>query len=179
MNDLSEWCSACASISLFCEAILSNKSDPNNSKVLRSKGINGVVGGIIGAIVTLVVLILVALILALLGFRMQYREKKVAHSVGGIGILKKGSPTDIGGLKGPEKLASDTDLNIIHEPRVGATVKHERVGSWEMGNAPGSNSASLDKEPNRGQETVFCCSQVSRKWANQTDNLDHAKLTLI
>ncbi|KAJ8063249.1 hypothetical protein OCU04_008480 [Sclerotinia nivalis] len=166
MNDLNDWCSACASISLFCEAILSNESsnsDPKNSAVLRSKGVNGVVGGIIGAIVTLVVLILVALILALLGFRMQYREKKVARSVGGVGILKRGSPTGGGGFKGPEKLASDTDLNIVHEPRVGATIKHERLGSWEMGNAPGSNSIRLDKGPSWGQERVVSTADYSRR----------------
>ncbi|CAD6446951.1 d8dca34b-a0a4-45cb-ae96-471e5151b4db [Sclerotinia trifoliorum] len=166
MNDLSDWCSVCASISLFCEAILSNESsdsDPKNSNVLRSKAVNGVVGGIIGAIVTLVVLILVALILALLGFRMQYREKKLTHSVGGVGILKRGSSAGGGGFKGPEKLASDTDLNIVHEPRVGATVKHERAGSWEMGNAPGSNSTRLDKGSNWGHETVVSVADYNRR----------------
>ncbi|ESZ92838.1 hypothetical protein SBOR_6775 [Sclerotinia borealis F-4128] len=159
LNDLSDWCRACASISLFCEAILSNESSSSGSKkstTLHSKQVNGVVGGIIGAIVTLVVVTIIASALALLGFRMQYRyrEKKTPNSAGGVGTLKRSSRSSGGGggFKGPEKLASDADLDIVEGSgsgsKFGATARHERVGSWEMGDALAggkNNGTSLNK----------------------------------
>ncbi|KAA8566054.1 hypothetical protein EYC84_008659 [Monilinia fructicola] len=173
VNDLSDWCSACASISLFCEAILSNESsgsDSKNNNRLRSKGVTGVVGGIIGAIVTLVVITLILLALGLLGFRVQYREKRLPHAVGGVGISNRGSPTGGGGFKGPEKLASDTDLNIVKGPGTGATVRHERIGSWEMGNAPPGGEIStglkrVERETGErlGQERVVSTADYSRR----------------
>ncbi|TGO82075.1 hypothetical protein BPOR_0928g00020 [Botrytis porri] len=91
VNDLNAWCSSCASISLFCAAILRNESSnsaSNNNKTFRSKGVNGVVGGIIGAVVTLVVVMLIALILAIFGFRMHHRENTISNAAGGVGVLK-------------------------------------------------------------------------------------------
>ncbi|QSZ34707.1 hypothetical protein DSL72_007562 [Monilinia vaccinii-corymbosi] len=149
VNDLSDWCRACASISLFCEAILGNESsgsDAKNFKMLHSKGVNRVVSGVIGAIVTLVVVILFVLFLALLGFRMQCPERNLPNSERNMGVLKRGSSTAGGGFKGPEKLASDTDLNIVKRSGASATARHERGGSWEMGNSPAGreNTTRLD-----------------------------------
>lgn len=168
VNDLSDWCSACASISLFCEAVLNNESSGSGSgskKTLHSKGVNGVVGGIIGAIVTLVVVLLIALILALCGFRMQYRGKKIPDSAGSVGIFKRGSSGARGGFKGPEKLASDTDVNIVKGSGAGAgaAVKHERVGSWEMGNAPGNNSTNPSIGGDISREQVVSTADYSRR----------------
>ncbi|KAI9645132.1 hypothetical protein NHQ30_005866 [Ciborinia camelliae] len=169
INDLGDWCSACASISLFCEAVLDNEStnsDSKNSNTLHSNGVNGVVGGVIGAMVTLVVVMLIALILALLGFRMHYRDRK-PHSTAGPGIFKRGS-SGAGGFKGPGKLASDTDLNIVKGSGTQSAARHERVGSWEMANAPMSakTGASVKKEERMGgdlgSERVVSCADYGR-----------------
>ncbi|KAM0131869.1 hypothetical protein ACHAP3_006611 [Botrytis cinerea] len=165
INDLNAWCSSCGSISLFCAAILSNESSnsaSNNTKTFGSKGVNGVVGGIIGAVVTLVVVMLIASILAIFGFRMHRHDKTISNSAGGVGIAKRGSSASGGGFKGPEKLASDTDLNIVKGPGVGATTRHERVGSWEMGNAS-SNNANIAEGAGLRQERVVSTADYSRR----------------
>ncbi|EMR80547.1 hypothetical protein ACHAPC_001908 [Botrytis cinerea] len=165
INDLNAWCSSCGSISLFCAAILSNEpsnSASNNTKTFGSKGVNGVVGGIIGAVVTLVVVMLIASILAIFGFRMHRHDKTISNSAGGVGIAKRGSSASGGGFKGPEKLASDTDLNIVKGPGVGATTRHERVGSWEMGNASSNNANSAEGAGLR-QERVVSTADYSRR----------------
>ncbi|KAF7915239.1 hypothetical protein BELL_1056g00020 [Botrytis elliptica] len=175
INDLNAWCSSCASISLFCAAILSNESSnltSNNTKTFHSKGVNGVVGGIIGAVVTLVVVMLIASILAIFGFRMHHREKKIPNAAGGVGILKRGSSAGGGGFKGPEKLASDTDLNIVKGPGVGATTKHERVGSWEMCNAPNNNANSGEGAIGLRQERVVSTADYNRRSEDGIGNHD-------
>lgn len=174
VNDLSDWCSACASISLFCEAVLDSESSGPNSKdgkTLRSNGVNGVVGGIIGAIVTLVAVLLIALILALLGFRMRYREKKTSNSAEGLGIVTRDSLSK-GGFKGPEKLASDTDVNIVKAPGTGSAIRHERVGSWEMGNSPASIGGVIGIEGDFGQERVVSTADYSRNSEDGIGNHD-------
>ncbi|KAF5868374.1 putative histidine acid protein [Botrytis fragariae] len=156
VNDLDAWCSSVP---------------PSPYSARPSSGVNGVVGGIIGAVVTLVVVMIIALILAIFGFRMHHREKIIPNAAGGVGILKRGSSAGGGGFKGPEKLASDTDLNIVKGPGVGATTKHERVGSWEMGNAPINNGNSGEGTGPR-QERLVSTADYSRRSEDGIGNHD-------
>lgn len=164
LSGVVEWCNACGSVNLFCEAVLSNESSGSSSTSSSTKGgVSGVVGGIIGAFVTVVVLGLLLLGLALCGFRMQYRGRKTQEVAGGVSVLRRDSGHNGGGFKGPEKLASDTDLTIVK----GGTgmVRHERVGSWELNDSP-SAKGSLDKEVESGMrntERVVSTADYSRR----------------
>lgn len=154
MYEVPEWCDACQTSNLFCEGI---ESDPATSNSTASSGKQGkskmspAIGGVIGAIVTLGVVILIGAVLLLFGFRLNYHEKRgdLTGAAGGVGILKRNQSG--GGFKGAEKLASDTDLRLKGGAGgAGATViRHERVGSWELGDSPVSPISapnSLDKE---------------------------------
>lgn len=140
VDDVGEWCGACDSITLFCEAInenvATNASDIACSTSSSSKtkdGMSPAVAGVIGASVAIALFILVAATLLLGGFRMQYRSRSSSIGEGGVGVLKR-SGSAPGGFKGAEKLASDTDLRLKSPvDGVGASViRHERVGSWEL-----------------------------------------------
>lgn len=123
-----EWCLRCNAGSVFCTGVLDQSTSPQNTK----KDMSPAVGGVIGAVVTLVVLgITAAIVFLICGIR-----KNKAH---------KGN---LGGFKGPGKLASDVDVSFkepiwgntksndaeaIHDLPAGVVVQgHERTGSWEM-----------------------------------------------
>lgn len=158
LNEVSDWCTSCQSINLFCEAIwtdIDNGTSSSTNGNSHEKKLSPVIGGVIGATVTIGLFIICAIVLILFGFRLDYHEKRakgVDGSEGGIGVLKRNGSA--GGFKGAEKLASDTDLRL--KSGAGATiVRHERVGSWELNESPTSPTdrkhSSLDKEIERGR----------------------------
>lgn len=155
LDDVADWCTMCDSITLFCEAIMTDISNGTTSTASPSKKtLSPAIGGVIGATITLAVLIIAAAILGLCGFRLDYHERraKSVPEVGGIGVLKRSSSGKVGGFKGAEKLASDTDLRL--KGGAGASViRHERVGSWELGESPTSpkGQGSLDKDIESGR----------------------------
>ncbi|KAI1456502.1 phosphoglycerate mutase-like protein [Annulohypoxylon moriforme] len=127
IQDISDWCNLCGSVTLFCSAL--GETSGTSSGSLSSGGASGsasvspAVAGVIGALTTIAVFLAAGL---------------VAFVFGGLRIRRGGvSEADrrrssLGGFKGAEKMASDHDVSIA---RTG--VRHERVGSWELG-GPGS-----------------------------------------
>ncbi|CEJ58510.1 hypothetical protein PMG11_07164 [Penicillium brasilianum] len=126
-----EWCLRCNSAAVFCTGVLdSNGSDSSK----KNKGMAPAVAGVIGAVVTLAV---IGLLVALGYFIWSRRKRQGNHK------------PSLGGFKGTDKLASDTDLTFkspiwdasksVHAEQnndiaSGVAVRgHERLGSWEMG----------------------------------------------
>lgn len=138
--DIGSWCTSCGSLSFFCEAFVDNSNGGGSGSgggsggaSSPSHGMTLQVAGVIGAVVTLGV---VAIVLV------------SAMCCCGIRFHRHGShrQSSLGGFKGAEKLASDTDLTVAKVN--GATiVRHERVGSWELGDA---KKGSMDKDLERG-----------------------------
>ncbi|KAI0885104.1 phosphoglycerate mutase-like protein [Annulohypoxylon maeteangense] len=128
IQDISQWCDICGSVTLFCSALGSNSGTSSGSLSSSSGGnsntsLSPAVAGVIGALTTIAVFLAGGL---------------VAFVFGGLRI-RRGDAADaerrrssLGGFKGAEKMASDHDVSIA---RTGA--RHERVGSWELG-GPGS-----------------------------------------
>ncbi|KAK5132318.1 hypothetical protein LTR08_009226 [Meristemomyces frigidus] len=127
------WCSQCAASNVFCGAwnssiALSSGDDYNKSS---HRSLSPAIAGVIGAIVTLAI---AALLFA------------GAMVVGGLRVHRRqpNRKSNLGGFKGSQKLASDTDLTAPKGGAVvGATVERspdspvsaigrERVGSWEL-----------------------------------------------
>lgn len=151
LDGVEDWCSTCQTTNLFCAAIDENVTKytlmpPEN----RRNKITPTIAGVIGATATLGLFILMSFVLCMLGFRIDHREKnKTASNNGDVKSLRRS-----GGFKGPEKLASDTDLTV--QGNAGASVvRHERVGSWELNDSPKSQSpgghSNLDKEIESGR----------------------------
>ena len=125
-----DWCTTCASFSVFCPAFDSNDT-PNNPSTgsQASSRIHPAIAGLIGAVVALAAagLILVALML-FAGVRLNRMRRK--------------NKLDLAGFKRGEKMASDQDL-VLPKTGAGVVVEHtsvptaaafprERVGSWEL-----------------------------------------------
>jgi hypothetical protein len=171
VDDVNEWCAACNSITLFCEAIdtdVSNNTSTSSSEACGKKALNPAIGGVIGATVTLAVALLAVLILGLCGFRLESRgRRKGSQDVGGIGVLKRSGSGTQGGFKGAEKLASDTDLTL--KGGAGASVvRHERVGSWELNDQKQGNSLDKDMESG-GVERVVSGADYGRRSEDHVD----------
>jgi len=122
LGSVTAWCDACSSSNLFCEGLEDNQHGGSSSGGGRSGpgSISPAVAGVVGAIVTLAVLGLAAAAAMLLGRVRFYRADK-------------GRTGGLGGFKGAEKMASDTDLAVAK-----GGARHERIGSWELqgGKAP-------------------------------------------
>lgn len=133
MLSVGDWCIRCNSQAIFCNGVLGGDS----SVAERKHRVAPTVAGVIGAVVTLVVIGL----LAGLGFLLTGWRKR-----GGRGRSKP----SLGGFKGNDKLASDTDVafrNSVCDAAKSAEAEqsnaisaegivfrgHERLGSWEMG----------------------------------------------
>lgn len=147
LNDLVDWCTACDSGNLFCEALdppVTNGTTGTSPSTSRN-GPSAPVAGVIGAAVTIGVGLIIAAILAFVGFRLNYHPRE-RGGASDLGVMKRsGSGSGGGGFKGAEKLASDTDLAI--KGGAGATIiRHERVGSWELNESPDQKHSSLDKD---------------------------------
>jgi hypothetical protein len=127
LSSIQEWCLVCNSASIFCTGVLgTDESEPEKKRSMAPA-----VAGVIGAVVTLVVVGLFTVIGFLLcGVRRRRDSKR-----------------SLGGFKGTDKMASDTDVafrsplwggakteNQIQDASAGVVVQgHERLGSWEMG----------------------------------------------
>lgn len=129
IDEVADWCTLCGSSALFCAEFVNNSSSSGYSDPISagSKHLSNAAAGAIGAAVTLVVALLLVLIAMVLGGLRFVRRKASAGS---------GSGT-LGGFKGAEKLASDTDVNVIKSDGIDGApiVRHERVGSWELSDA--------------------------------------------
>jgi hypothetical protein len=140
---IGDWCNMCQSDALYCASFTDSGSGHGSSAGSGSQnsgtgssgssgsgnGLNTTTAGVLGAFVTLAFCFLLAGAAALFGRVRLYRRES-------------GKTSGLGGFKGAEKLASDTDLAIKSsmggaeewDGKTGASVvKHERVGSWEMG----------------------------------------------
>lgn len=120
VDGIAAWCNVCDSINLFCSALDGNaggSSDVPTTSGPKDGSINPVIAGVIGAVVTVAVVGLLLLAAMLLGI--------VRFSAAG----KDGRNSTLGGFKGAEKMASDTDLAYAK-----SGGRHERTGSWELRN---------------------------------------------
>lgn len=145
LDQVEDWCNACNSATIFCEAIIKETTcvlpDTTSSKTLSAP-----IAGVVGATVTIGLLLLIGCLLSILGFRIEHKPR--AETKADLGVLQRNGSGKQGGFKGAEKLASDTDLHF--KGGAGATVvRHERVGSWELNESPRSpppNYGNLDKD---------------------------------
>jgi hypothetical protein len=128
INDLSDWCTACDSLSLFCQGVDGKNTTSVSTARQNHYAISPPVAGVVGAIVTLVVAALLFALAMLLGGIRFHR-------------VQRGKKSDLGGFKGSRKLASDPDLSLANNAAMpaGAGISfapdkkgHERVGSWEL-----------------------------------------------
>jgi len=172
LTDILDWCRTCETKTFFCTAFedissdgdddFSDSSDGLVSGGSGSGGVSPTIGGVIGATVAVAAFIFLAAGLLLAGFRLEKRKKngsgnKVLPDLGDISVLKRsgsGNGGANGGFKGADRLGSDADLAFTAgKGGAGATVvRHERVGSWELGESPNGDSKhkSLDKEIESG-----------------------------
>ncbi|KAK3371455.1 histidine phosphatase superfamily [Lasiosphaeria ovina] len=118
----SDWCGLCGS-ALFCTSLLSNTGTsspiptPRPTSGTTTTVMSPAVAGVIGAAVTIAVVGIAALAATLLGgVRFHRSDSKQRNST-------------IGGFKGAEKMASDTDIAYVQ-----GGARHERTGSWELRN---------------------------------------------
>jgi hypothetical protein len=123
LDSVADWCTRCNSGSSFCRGadgsgVTLIVPSPHDRK---KKEVSPAVAGVIGAVVSLfVAALLFALAMLIGGIRFHRVERR-----------------QLGGFKGPRKLASDPDLSLAKND--GAIVGfgdskkgHERVGSWEL-----------------------------------------------
>lgn len=154
VDGVSDWCTACGAVTLFCEAIALNTgynsplTGGNSSPTRGRMSLSPAIAGVVGAAVAIAAFIFLAAGLLLAGFRIEHRAKD-NNRTSDISVLKRSGSGHNGGFKGGDRLASDTDLRLKSGDGVGATViRHERVGSWELGE---NKSRSLDKEIEAGE----------------------------
>ena len=128
LSTVGDWCEVCQADTVFCPAYTNATASMTSSPSKNSNtGMHPAVAGVIGAIVALILAGLV-LAFAMLVFSVRFHRSNAKRR------------SKLGGFKGSEKLASDADVNII-KGGAGATVVkgpapgHERVGSWELGEA--------------------------------------------
>ncbi|KAM0261944.1 hypothetical protein ACHAQJ_001948 [Trichoderma viride] len=122
-QDSLQWCSTCRAIfAPWCNtSATASPSDPPSE--YETPSVSPPVAGVIGAMVTLAVTGLAALALYMFGVCTFGRRVKSS--------LRSGSP---GGFKGAGKKASDVDVTVTKRG-----MEHERIGSWELGDAPGES----------------------------------------
>ncbi len=121
ITSVAGWCDICDSINLFCGSLEGSGyygSSPSGSGSSGS-GIVPAVAGVIGAVVTLAVIGLAAVAAVVLGHIRFYRADRQQRA------------SSLGGFKGAEKMASDTDLAVSK-----GGGRHERIGSWELRGDP-------------------------------------------
>ncbi|KAJ5620445.1 hypothetical protein N7510_004429 [Penicillium lagena] len=130
VDSTQQWCTLCKSESIFCKGVLGDST--------QKKRMAPAVAGVIGAVITLVAIGLLTVI-GLLACGVHFRKRG-----------EGGQRSSLGGFKGTNKLASDTDVTFRHpiwgtsktadehangEMTAGGFIVqgHERLGSWEMG----------------------------------------------
>ncbi|EOO03587.1 putative histidine acid protein [Phaeoacremonium minimum UCRPA7] len=126
VGSVSGWCQTCDSVNIFCEGLAANTDGSSSAYgAAGSSPVTPAVGGVIGAAVTVAVLGLALLAAMILGGVRIVRHDPVRRN------------SSLGGFKGAEKMASDTDLAVAK-----GGARHERVGSWEL--RDGSKGADGD-----------------------------------
>lgn len=126
IDSVSGWCQTCDSVNIFCEGLAANTGgSSSNYGAAGSSQITPAIGGVIGAAVTVAVIGLALLAAMILGGIRIVRHDPVRRN------------SSLGGFKGAEKMASDTDLAVAK-----GGGRHERTGSWEL--RDGSKAADGD-----------------------------------
>ncbi|RMD43613.1 hypothetical protein DV735_g1561, partial [Chaetothyriales sp. CBS 134920] len=144
ISSVQEWCTSCASVSVFCAAFTDTTSDTGSGRKSSYYSVTPVVAGVIGAAITLVFVGLVLGAIMLFGGFRLFRVSK--------------RRSELGGFKGAEKLASDQDLTLPKGGGGGAaavvegggpapTSGHERVGSWELSDQDKAQEAQRSITP--------------------------------
>lgn len=133
IKDLTEWCSICSAITLFCTGLGSLGSNGTASTISGPSGgsmnspLSPTAAGLVGAGCGIAVMLLAGAAAAVLGgFRVRRNE----------GSGTKASE----GFKGGARLADDQDVALAKN---GAA--HVRVGSWELGK--GSTTGAVTTRP--------------------------------
>jgi hypothetical protein len=145
LSEIGTWCETCGSLAMYCSQFEENQSGSANSSSCNSTstssqssgGISPAIAGVLGAVVTIAAFVLFISLAVLFGGVRFYRNGSKRQSA-------------LGGFKGAEKLASDTDLTVAKTGAGGAVVRHERVGSWELNDAAkkdadAKNDRNLDR----------------------------------
>jgi len=159
LSDLGTWCETCGSLAMFCPDFeanqtnsTANSSGSNSTSAASSTGSTGSTGispaiaGVLGAVATIAVFVLFFSLAVLCGGLRFYRNGSKRQS-------------SLGGFKGAEKLASDTDLRVAKVGAGEAVVRHERVGSWELGDAAKKDD---DSKQDRSLDRVVSTADYSK-----------------
>jgi hypothetical protein len=119
-----EWCSICQpEDAAWCNTTGADHQDGDGGSSGHS-GLDPAVAGVIGAVVTLAFTAILGLALFFIfGFRLQRAGKDDGTTV-------------VGGFKGSERMPDDKDVAISK-----GGARHERVGSWELRDGPGTPPA--------------------------------------
>jgi hypothetical protein len=145
LSEIGTWCETCASLAMYCPAFEANLTNSTNStsgnscaSTASSTRISPTIAGVFGAVATIAAFVLFF---------------SLAVLCGGLRFHRNGSKrqSSLGGFKGAEKLASDTDLTVAKVGAGGAVARHERVGSWELGDAAKKDDGS---KPDRSLDRV-------------------------
>ncbi|KAI1440690.1 phosphoglycerate mutase-like protein [Annulohypoxylon stygium] len=152
IQDISQWCSLCGSVTLFCNALTEDAGTSSGTVGGVGAGANAsvspAVAGVIGALTTIAFMLLAGLAAFVFG-GLRIRRNSVAD------VDKRHS--SLGGFKGAEKMASDHDVSIA---RTG--VRHERVGSWELG-GPGPVTVPPPAVTVKGTMSGFFGASIKRE----------------
>ncbi|XDG03580.1 hypothetical protein ABKA04_003195 [Annulohypoxylon sp. FPYF3050] len=152
IQDISQWCSLCGSVTLFCNALTEDSGTSSGTVggvgASANTSVSPAVAGVIGALTTIAVMLLAGL---------------AAFVFGGLRVRRNGAAdvdkrhSSLGGFKGAEKMASDHDVSIA---RTG--VRHERVGSWELG-GPGPVTVPPPAATAKGATSGFFGASIKRE----------------
>jgi hypothetical protein len=154
LSEIGTWCETCGSLAMYCPAFEDNQtnsttgsSGSNSTSSASSNGISPTIAGVLGAVATIAVFVLIF---------------SLAVLCGGLRFHRNGSKrqSSLGGFKGAEKLASDTDLTVAKVGAGGAVVRHERVGSWELGDAAKKDD---DSKHDRSLDRVVSTADYSKR----------------
>jgi hypothetical protein len=152
LSEIGTWCLTCGSLAMYCPQFENNWSNSNSSSSSSSSGsgttsggtstgLSPVIAGVLGAVATIGAFVLLICL---------------AVTCGGVRVYRNGSKrqSTLGGFKGAGKLASDADLTVAKAGAGGAVVKHERVGSWELGDPAKKDDASKHDSMDRVVSTA-------------------------
>jgi hypothetical protein len=149
LSAIGTWCETCGSLAMYCPQFENNWTSSNGSSSSgggstsssSSTGLSPVVAGVLGAVATIGAFVVFVCL---------------AVTCGGVRFYRNGSKrqSSLGGFKGADKLASDTDLTVAKVGAGGAVVKHERVGSWELSDPAKKGDLSKHDSLNRVVSTA-------------------------
>jgi hypothetical protein len=153
LSEIGTWCETCGSLAMYCSQFEDNWTNTTNSSgssstpTPSSSGLSPTIAGVLGAVVTIAAFVLFFSLAVLCGGLRFYRNGSKRQS-------------SLGGFKGAEKLASDTDLTVAKAGASGAVVRHERVGSWELSDAAKKDD---DSKHDRSLDRVVSTADYSKR----------------